>query len=91
MAFTIQFDPVKARINLRKHGIGLADAASVLNDANALTLEDDLYDEKRWITLGEDGTGRLLVVVYTYRNPDYVRLISARKAEPREIQQYYGG
>jgi uncharacterized DUF497 family protein len=91
MDFSIQFDPFKARLNASKHGVQLADAAAVLDDPRALTVEEFRYDETRWITLGQDGAGRLLVVVYTYRDPDYVRLISARKAEPREIQQYYGG
>ncbi|HLD08411.1 MAG TPA: BrnT family toxin [Methylophilaceae bacterium] len=91
MAFTIQFDPQKAQSNFRKHGIRLTDAATVLSDARALSMEDCDHDEERWITLGEDSNGRILVVVYTYRDPNFVRLISARKAQPREIQQYRGG
>ncbi|MEN0108322.1 MAG: BrnT family toxin [Pseudomonas sp.] len=87
----IQFDPTKARSNLKKHGVHLAEAAAVLQDASALTLEDHTYDERRWVTLGDDGTGRLLVVVYTYRAPNYLRLISARKAQPLEIKQYNQG
>ena len=89
--FTIQFDPAKARINLRKHGVHLAQAAAALSDERALSLEDNDHDEKRWVTIGDDGTGRVLVVVYTYRNPNYVRLISARRAQPQEIQQYSAG
>lgn len=91
MAFTIQFDPQKARSNLNKHAVRLTDAATVLSDAQALTLADHDHNEERWVTLGEDSKGRILVVVYTYRDPNFVRLISARKAQPREIQQYRGG
>ncbi len=91
MAFTIQFDPQKAQSNFRKHGVRLTDAAAVLGDAQALSIEDHDHDEERWVTLGDDGNGRILVVVYTYRDPNLVRLISARKAQPREIQQYRGG
>ena len=44
-------------------------------------------DEERWITLGKDAAGRLLVVIYTRRG-DHARLISARLATPREKSQY---
>ena len=91
MAFTIQFDPEKARTHLRKHRVRLADAAPVLCDPHALSMEDYDHDEQRWVTVGNDGNGRILVVVYTYRNPNYVRLFSARNAEPQEIQHYNGG
>ena len=44
-------------------------------------------EEERWITLGRDVLGRLLVVVYTWRG-ESVRLISARPATVRETTQY---
>ena len=44
-------------------------------------------DEERWITLGKDAVGRLLVVVYTWRGEN-ARLISARPATSREKRQY---
>jgi uncharacterized DUF497 family protein len=87
--FQIQFDPAKARSNFKKHGVRLADGEAVLSDPNALTLEDTDHDEQRWVTLGDDGSGAILVVVYTYRNPNYVRLISARRALAHEAQQYW--
>ena len=46
--------------------------------------------EERWITLGMDSLGRILVVVYTWRE-ERVRLISARPATPREARQYEKG
>jgi uncharacterized DUF497 family protein len=55
----------------------------------ALTLEDKDHDEQRWITLGLDGKGRLLVVAYSYREPNVVRIISARVATPSEQRQYF--
>ncbi len=82
-----QWDLEKAFANWRKHGIDFADAATVLEDEFALTVEDDGDDEERFVTLGEDALGRVLVVVYTWRG-DEPRLISARKAEPRERRQY---
>ncbi|MBW1688834.1 MAG: BrnT family toxin, partial [Deltaproteobacteria bacterium] len=58
----------KAASNLRKHGIDFADAALVLHDDLALTVRDDLYpDEERFITLGMDALGRVLVVLHTPR------------------------
>lgn len=77
------------RVNLDKHGIDFAEAVAVLEDDTALTLDDDHPDEERFITIGSDTFGRVLVVVYTWRG-DVIRLISARKATPRERQQYEG-
>jgi uncharacterized DUF497 family protein len=75
-------------VNFEKHGVHFADAATVLEDDLALTMQDPLSeDEERWITVGRDAVGRLLVVVYTYR-ADRVRLISARHATAREKSQY---
>ena len=83
-----EWDPAKARANFDKHGVRFADAATVLEDDLALTMHDPFSDdEERWITLGRDAAGRLLVVVYTYR-ADRVRLISARHATAREEKQY---
>jgi uncharacterized protein len=73
---------------MRKHGIEFADAVSVLDDLSAITIEDRDHDEQRFITLGMDAFARLLVVVYTYRKPEAIRLISARPAEPQERCQY---
>jgi hypothetical protein len=74
---------------LRKaHGIHFADAPATLEDELALTVRDPFSeDEDRWITLGKDAAGRLLVVIYTWR-ADHARLISARLATPREKSQY---
>lgn len=83
-----EWDPAKARANLAKHGIHFADAATALEDNLALTIRDPYSeDEERWITLGMDALGRLLVVVYTWRG-EKLRLISARLATPRERRQY---
>lgn len=88
--FNIQFDPAKARLNLAKHKVRLADADAAFYDPSALTLEDNDHDEPRWVTIGNDGSGQILVVVYTYRDPNFIRLISARKATPQEIGHYRG-
>jgi uncharacterized protein len=84
----LEWDPRKASVNLRRHGVDLADAGTVLHDEQAITIPDEGSDEEdRFITLGMDALGRVLVVVYTWRE-DRPRIISARKATPRERRQY---
>jgi len=83
----LEWDERKSAANFRKHGIGFADAATVLHDDYAITIPDEGLDEQRFVTTGMDALGRVLVVVYTWRE-GRVRLISARSATPRERRQY---
>ncbi len=83
-----EWDDQKQRSNLEKHGIEFVDAVSVLNDTAALTREDEDSEELRFVTLGTDAMGRLLVVVYTYRGEDVIRIISARRATRTERTAY---
>ena len=86
----IEWDPPKATANLRKHGVDFADAGAVLYDEQAITITDESSEDEDWfVTLGMDALGRILVVVYSWRE-DRPRLISARKATPRERRQYEG-
>jgi uncharacterized protein len=83
-----EWDSAKARENFAKHGVHFAEAVAVLEDDLALTIRDPYSeDEERWITLGRNEAGRILVAVYTWRG-DNVRLISARPATPSEQNQY---
>lgn len=83
-----EWDPAKAAANRRKHGIDFADAVGVFDDEYALRREDpDAVDEQRFVALGWDTLGRIVVVVYTYRGED-IRLISARKATKKEREHY---
>ena len=85
----IEFDPAKARANLAKHKVSFAHAEQVLHDPDAVTIEDpDALGEQRFVTLGMDALGRILVVVHTPRG-DRIRLISARKASRGEAEQYH--
>jgi uncharacterized DUF497 family protein len=85
------WDPAKAEMNPKKHRVHFSDAEAVLFDPLALTAEDqDVKGERRFVTLGSDATGRVLVVVYTYRG-ETIRLISARKATPGERKDYEKG
>lgn len=84
----VTFDPAKAVVNLRKHGVSFAEAETALYDPLALTREDDDAEgEARYVTLGLGGQARLLVVVWTLRE-DRIRLISARLATRNERKTY---
>ncbi|MGH7886405.1 MAG: BrnT family toxin [Candidatus Binatia bacterium] len=85
----IKWDAGKADANLADHGVSFAEAVTILEDDFALTREDpDAVGEQRFATLGLSGLGNLLVVVYTHRDPDVVRIISAWKANKRQRSQY---
>ena len=83
------WDPNKNRVSVRRHGVGFADAVAVFEDEQAITMRDELtaVDEQRWLTLGRDTRGRILVVAYTWR-AERVRVFSARRAMASERRQY---
>ncbi len=84
-----EWDPAKSINNLIEHGVSFAEAVTVLEDDFALTREDpDSKEEQRFVTLGTSATGKLLVVVYTYREPDIIRLISAWRANKPQRSRY---
>jgi uncharacterized DUF497 family protein len=85
-----EWDPDKAATNLQKLSISCADVVAVFSDPFALTVADDFADEQRFVTLGTDAFGRLLVVVYTWRGEQRIRIISARKATRHERRHYEG-
>ena len=82
------WDVKKAMVNLRNHEIEFSHAATVLDDPMAITVEDTRYGEQRFVTVGSNLLGRILVVVYAYSGEEEIRLISARKATPRERRVY---
>ena len=84
-----EWDKSKAKANESKHGISFADTFALFEDPNAVTLEDFRKGEQRYVTIGMDSFGRILVVVYTWRG-DNIRIISARKAVRYEVRQYEG-
>jgi uncharacterized DUF497 family protein len=85
---TYQWDPRKAAGNLKKHGVEFADVVGVFEDEFALWREDsDDYGEERFVAVGRDFLGRLLVVTFMFRNND-IRIISARKATENERKTY---
>lgn len=84
----IEFDPRKAKINLRKHGVSFDEAVTVVFDPMALCVEDRVAEgEGRWVLVGMSHLGRLLTVVYTLRK-ERIRIISARRSTRRETKDY---
>ena len=85
---SVEFDPAKARSNLRKHGVSFSHAEQALRDPMSITVEDpDALGEQRFVTLGMDALGRILVVIHSPRE-ERTRLISARKASRGEAADY---
>jgi uncharacterized protein len=85
---SIEFDPAKDAANIKKHGVSLAEGDGVLSDPLAMTIEDEaVQGEQRFITLGANVFGILMVVVYAHRD-DHIRVISVRKADPKERRYY---
>jgi uncharacterized DUF497 family protein len=88
---TATFDPKKNAINLKKHGVSLPEGDGVLSDPLAVTIEDEsAQGEQRFVTLGANTFGSLMVVVWTLRDED-ARIISVRKPTPKERRTYEEG
>jgi uncharacterized DUF497 family protein len=86
-----EFDPVKNAANIAKHGVSFSEGDGIFLDPLAMTVEDESSEgEQRWATIGMNSFGAVMVVVWTDRGDD-VRLISVRKAEPKERRSYEKG
>ena len=96
--YRFEWDPGKALRNARAHGVSFERASTVFLDPRALSVFDAEHseNEERWVTLGLDRAGVLLVVCHAFRakkesardTSAKVRLISARRADRRETAQY---
>jgi uncharacterized DUF497 family protein len=95
MATRFEWDPVKAVANRKKHGVSFETATRVFADPLAITEFDRLEaGELRWRTIGLVDGVHVLLVAHTYRDEDeteVVRIISARRAEPRQRRRYEAG
>ena len=90
MQFT--WDAAKARRNWSKHGVSFDEASTVFRDPLAVIFRDDDHSvgETREIILGQSLAERVLLVSFVEFS-DVVRIISARRADPRERQTYEEG
>jgi uncharacterized protein len=86
-----EWDSEKARENLNKHGISFEEAATIFGDPIAITIDDLDHStamEDRFVTIGSTRRHLIVVVCHTDRHGT-IRLISARKANRQERDQYY--
>jgi len=88
----IEWDPKKAKSNLKKHEVSFEEAATALNDPMAATGADPDHSitEDRYVTFGVSEKGRLVVVSHTEKDQT-IRIISARKASKGERKLYEEG
>lgn len=92
MALNFEWDEAKAKANLEKHKVGFDEATTVFRDPFSITIPDPDHsvDEQRYLNIGNSERERVLVVVYTERGLS-TRIISCRKATPRERRLYEEG
>ena len=85
-----QWDPKKAMTNEKKHAVRFPEATTIFGDPLELTISDPDHSagEYRFISIGRSAGGRLLVVSYTERQPNEIRIISAREATRAERKYY---
>ena len=97
MRYDFEWDVRKAKSNIRKHNVSFERAATVFRDPNLLSIPDEEHSEseERWLTMGLDESGILLVISHTFKEVDAavcrIRIISARKATTTEEEQYEEG
>ena len=89
MALEFEWDPDKAKGNLKEHGISFDEASTVFRDTLSITIGDPDHSdsEDRFIDIGMSHRGQLLVVSYTERR-DRIRIRSARLPTRAERKSY---
>jgi uncharacterized protein len=93
MQYNFEWDPNKAKVNIKKHGVSFEQVAEIFLDPLQLVIFDSEHSEaeERWVTLGKTKNGILLVVAHTFEEHEdsaTIRVISARKATIQEQRQY---
>jgi len=94
LRYTLEWDPIKAMENVKKHRISFDRAAEIILDPLAVSIPEEEHseDEERWVSIGKDRRGSVLVLIHTFLEVSTeecrIRLISARKANKRETKLY---
>lgn len=90
MTLRFEWDRYKAASNLRKHGVSFEEAITVFDDALALIFDDEDHSvvEHREVIIGNSTFNRLMLVCFTEREKDVIRIFSARPANRRERVDY---
>lgn len=93
MGLHFEWDRTKADGNLHKHGVGFDEASTVFDDPLARIFDDADHSlsEHREIIIGHSAVNQLLLICFTERAPDVIRIISARRATKRERYDYEEG
>ena len=96
MRYDFEWDFRKAKSNFTKHKISFERATTIFRDPNLLSIPDEEHSEseERWLTMGLDDKGILLVISHTFKNASVtvvIRIISARTATKTETKQYEEG
>ncbi len=97
MRYDFEWDPKKAKANARKHRVTFERGTTIFRDPHLLSIPDDEHSEheERWVTMGSDDGGVLLVLVHTFEaivaDSARIRVISARKATKTEVKHYEDG
>ena len=86
-----EWDPEKAKLSLKKHGVSFDEAVTAFYDPLSATFDDPDHseDEKRLITVGVSSRGRMLIIAHT-ESGDTIRIINARPASPHERKRHEG-
>jgi uncharacterized DUF497 family protein len=86
-----EWDPEKAKRNLKKHGVSFEEAVTIFYDPLSATFDDPdhSFGELRFITIGLSSRDRLLVVAHAERG-EALRIISARPATTQERRRHEG-
>lgn len=87
-----EWNPDKANLNLKKHGVSFNEASTVFNDPLSITFPDPdhSFGEERYVIIGVSSASRILIVSHTDRS-DRIRIISAREATRNERRFYEDG
>jgi len=90
MSLGFQWDPRKVAINERKHGVSFEEAISFFEDPLARIFLDEWHSEteSREIIIGHSSAGSLLLVAFVEQPDATIRVISARRATPKEQRDY---
>jgi len=90
MPYNFEWDEDKARSNWIKHGVSFDEATTVFDDSLARIFDDESHskDERREIIVGRSISNRLLVVCFTERPNERIRIINARLRTPKEQKAY---
>ena len=92
MDYFFEWDPKKAKSNNRKHGVSFERAASIFRDQRALSIFDDEHgiEEDRWVTLGMDSSGILLVVCHTFEEETKIVVGSGSFQREKQKRKRWG-